>query len=155
MTGNTIAYGDVRGVFLCSGKVIFASGGLNGTKIHHIHPPAFRQTASEMAIAPRPGRTTQLSIRIGPTFENGTPVRTVPAAFPLTSVAFTPDLGAYFAPLAIGESRIGLFDTDTAELIREFSTKGYPRDIHMVGSSHLVVTYTGGVTIYEVETLDA
>ena len=104
-----------------------------------------------MAVAPRPRgpQDTDLKIRIGPTFQNGTDIREVPAAFPMTSVAFTADLNAYFAPMALGANRIGLFDTETAECVREFGVKEYPRDLHVVADSHLVVTYTGGITIYE------
>ena len=105
-----------------------------------------------MAVAPRPRgpNDKDLKIRLGPTHENGTEVREVPAAFPMTSVAFSPDLECYFAPMALGDNRIGLFKTETAELIREFGVKEYPRDIHFADEEHLVVTYTGGVTIYNV-----
>jgi hypothetical protein len=156
--GDAIAYGDVQGCISLFWDTDFRKSGPWGewdpSKTHHIHPPAFSADGKEMAVAPRPRgpQDTGLVIRIGPTLDNGQPVREVPAAFPMTSVAFAPDLKSYLAPMALGENRLGLFAMETAELIREFSLKEYPRSLHLAGGQHLVVTYSGGLTVYEVHT---
>ena len=153
-SGTALAFGDVQGCISLFWESDFRKSGPWGEwdpdKTHHIHPPAFSSDGKRLAVAPRPRgpQDTDLKIRIGPTFQNGTDIREVPAAFPMTSVAFTADLNAYFAPMALGANRIGLFDTETAECVREFGVKEYPR-VHVVADSHLVVTYTGGITIYE------
>lgn len=157
-TGTVLAFGDVQGCISLFWEADFRKSGPWGEwepdKTHHIHPPAFSSDGTKLAVAPRPRgpEDKNMVIRIGPTFKSDTPVREVPAAFPLTSVAFAPDLEAYFAPIAIGANRIGLFNTETAEVIREFGVKEYPRDIHFVDDDHLIVTYGGGLAIYEVTT---
>jgi len=156
-TGTTLAFGATQGCVSIFWEADFrrtaAWGEWDPSKAHHIHKPKFSSDGRTLVVAPRPRgpEDKNLTLRIGPSRGEG-PVREVPAAFPMTSVDFVGDLSCYFAPLGIGKNKIGMFETETAKVLREFPVKEYPRSINLSADDrHMVVTYAGGLTIFEIE----